>query len=210
MLQQTDGDEERDDIGRTRWFLKQILPHEPALRAWLARRGTSIIDIDDIVQETYAVFASMERYDEIRDPPAYLFQVARSQVVRSIRKARVVPILAVGDLAEFDCSDETQTPERQAIGRDELRRLAETVASMPGKTREAFILRRIRGASQREIAQRMGISESTVEKHISRGIRILIDRFKSGGNDAPAVSNKEGGDARDGRDEGAREQSVHR
>ena len=175
MSQRTSGDRERADVERTRWFLKQILPHEPALRAWLAKRGTSVIDIDDVIQETYAVFASMERVDDIRNPAAYLFQVARSQVVRSIRRARVVPILAVEDLAELDCSDEAQTPERQAIGRDELRRLAETVARMPEKTREAFILRRIRGVSQREIAARMGISESTVEKHIARGIRILIE-----------------------------------
>src|SRR3546814_14899379 len=48
---------------------------------------------------------------------------------------------------------------------------------MPPQTREAFMLRRVHGLPQREIAVRMQLSESTVEKHISRGIRFLIDWF---------------------------------
>ncbi len=61
---------------------------------------------------------------------------------------------------------------------------------MPGQTREAFVLRRVRGLSQREIASQMGLSENTVEKHIVRGIRWLGDWFASGGN-APAKTSNE-------------------
>lgn len=208
MSQQTGVDRGLDDAARTRWFLKHILPCEPALRGWLAKRGTPGVDIDDIIQETYAVFASMQRVDDIRNPRAYLFQVAHSQVVRSIRKARVVPIQAVEDLGGLDYADEAVTPEQQAIDRDELRRLAETIALMPGKTREAFILRRVRGVPQREIAARMGISESTVEKHIARGIRLLVQRFGSGGSGALRVSRDEEPGNR--RSDAARDQPGYR
>lgn len=207
MSQQTRADQVPDDAARTRWFLKHILPHEPALRGWLARRGRGF-DIDDVIQETYAVFASMARMDGIRNPRAYLFQVAHSQVLRSIRSARVVSIQALEELGGFDPADEGVGPEQQAIERDELRRLAESIALMPGKTREAFILRRVRGLPQREIAARMGISESTVEKHIARGLRLLAARLGNGGNGAPGASRDE--EPEDRRPDAARDQPDYR
>ena len=152
------------------------------------RRGA--FDIDDIVQESYALLAERERIDDILNPRAYLFQVAHSLVVRSIRRARIVPILAVEDLGLVDMPDDAATPEQSAIAHDDLRRLAEVIASMPGQTREAFVLRRVRGLSQREIAAHMGLSENTVEKHIVRGLRWLGDWFASGGNPPVRTSNQ--------------------
>ncbi len=186
-----DTDVALDDDERTRWFVQQILPHEAALRGWLSRRrAPAAFDIDDIVQESYAVLAERERVDDILNPRAYLFQVAHSLVVRNIRRARIVPILAVEDLGLLDLADDAATPEQNAIAHDDLRRLAEVIASMPGQTREAFVLRRVRGLSQREIASRMGLSENTVEKHIVRGLRWLGDWFASGGNPPAKTSNQ--------------------
>lgn len=168
--------------------MHHILPHEAALRGWLCRRrAPAAFDVDDIVQESYALLAERERVDDILNPRAYLFQVAHSLVVRSIRRARIVPILAVEDLALADYADESATPEQSVIAHEDLRRLAEVIASMPGQTREAFVLRRVRGLSQREIAARMGISENTVEKHIVRGLRWLGHWFATGGK-LPAKS----------------------
>ena len=180
-----------DDVKRTRWFMHHILPHEPALRSWLSRRrAPAAFDIDDIVQESYALLAERERLDDILNPRAYLFQVAHSLVVRNIRRARIVPILAVEDLGILDFPDGAATPEQNAIAHDDLRQLAEVIASMPGQTREAFVLRRVRGLSQREIASQMGLSENTVEKHIVRGIRWLGNWLASGGN-PPAKTSKQ-------------------
>lgn len=171
--------------------MQHILPHESALRGWLAhRRAQASFDVDDIVQESYAVLAERERVDDILNPRAYLFQVAHSLVVRNIRRARIVPILAVEDLGHIEFADEAATPEQSAIAHDDLRRLAEVIASMPGQTREAFVLRRVHGLAQRDIALRMGLSENTVEKHIVRGIRWLGEWFASGGK-PPAKSSKQ-------------------
>lgn len=180
-----------DDVERARWFAHHILPHEAALRGWLSRRrAPAAFDVDDIVQESYAVLAERVRLDDILNPRAYLFQVAHSLVVRNIRRARIVPILAVEDLGLMEWADEAATPEQNAIAHDDLRQLAKVIASMPGQTREAFVLRRVRGLSQREIASHMGLSENTVEKHIVRGIRWLGDWFASGGN-PPAKTSKQ-------------------
>ncbi len=170
------------DRERTRWFLRNILPHEPALRGWLSRGVPVGIDPDDVIQEAYAILAEQESVEGIRHPRAYLFQVARSIVVRHVRRARIVSIQTVEDLERLEHPDEAASPERLAIDRDELRRLAQAIAAMPAKTREAFVLRRVKGLPQREIAARMRISENTVETHISRGVLFLIDWFGRSGN----------------------------
>ncbi|KRA65332.1 RNA polymerase subunit sigma-24 [Caulobacter sp. Root656] len=170
------------DRERTRWFLRNVLPHEAALRGWLSRAAPPGIDADDIIQEAYTILAELETVDAIRHPRAYLFQVARSVIMRHVRRARIVPIHTVGDLERLEQAENAASPEQYAIDRDELRQLAHAIAAMPLKTREAFVLRRVRDMPQREIAARMRISENTVETHISRGILFLIDWFGRGGN----------------------------
>lgn len=169
------------DRERARWFLRNILPHEPVLRGWLSRSTLSGIDPSDIIQEAYTILAELETVDTIRHPRAYLFQVARSVIARHVRRARIVPIHAVDDLEQLDHSDGGASPEQYAVDRDELRQLARAIAAMPAKTREAFVLRRVEGLSQREIAARMRITENTVETHISRGVLFLIDWFGGSG-----------------------------
>ena len=196
------------DRERTRWFLRNILPHEPALRSWLMRRYPLGLEVDDIIQEAYAILADLERVDGIVYPRAYLFQVARSVITKHVRRARVISIHAVEDVAQLEHADDRPSPEQVAIDRDELGRLARAISAMPNKTQQAFVLRRVDGLSQREIAARMAISENTVEKHISRGLRFLIDWFGHGGKAlAEASRNPELEIAfRDGR---TRNQSMH-
>ncbi|TCS18422.1 sigma-70 family RNA polymerase sigma factor [Caulobacter sp. BK020] len=176
------------DRERTRWFLRNVLPHEAALRGWLLRAAPPGIDADDIIQESYTILAELESVDAIRHPRAYLFQVARSVIMRHVRRARIVPIHTVDDLERLEQAETAASPEQYAIDRDELRQLAHAIAAMPLKTREAFVLRRVRDMPQREIASRMRISENTVETHISRGILFLIDWFGRGGNRRPQTS----------------------
>ena len=177
-----------DDGARTRWFVRHILPHEPALRAWLGRRHGAGFDVDDIVQESYALLAERTRLDDILNPRADLFQVAQSLVIRNLRRARIVSIQAMEEFGHVEFADAAATPEERAIDRDELRLLAQAIAAMPGQTREAFVLRRVHDLPQREIARRMRLSESTVEKHISRGIRWLGDWISAGLANAPPPS----------------------
>jgi len=174
---------------RAIWLSRHVLPHEPALRAWLRHRHSRYVDIiDDIVQETYARLASLASVAEVRNPRAYAFQTALSILVSHIRRSRIVSIRAATDVELLAAAAVEPSAEKQMEDLSELQKLAEVIASFPPRCREVFVLRRIEGLSQREVAKRLGLSENTVEHQMSKGIRILMDAFGRGGKAAPDSS----------------------
>ena len=166
---------------RTLWLMQNVLPHEPALRAWLKRKPAGTLEVDDIVQETYAILAALDSVQAIRNPKNYAFQTAYSVIISHLRRSRIVAIRTMADVDLLGVMIDEPSLEQQLSDRDELRQVAEAIAGLPDKCREVFTLRRVEGVSQREIAERLGISENTVEKHVAKGIRLLMQIFGRGG-----------------------------
>jgi RNA polymerase sigma factor (sigma-70 family) len=173
---------------RALWLARNVLPHEGVLRAWLSRGGAGGLDIDDVVQETYAALASRETVADIRNPSAYCFQIARSVVLMHVRRARVVTIRAVEDLDRLGAASDEPSPERQLSDREELQRLAAAIASLPQPGRAALTLRIIDGLSQREVGERLGMSENAAQKHIAKSIHRLMVMFGRGGKSIAGAS----------------------
>lgn len=172
---------------RALWLTQHILVHEAELRPWLLRRTMAGLDVDDVIQESYAIIASLESVAHIYNPRIYFFEVAKSVILRSFRQSRIVAFSA---LAEFDAlliPDDMPTPEAIVAGRLELGRLSELVEELPPKCREAFVLRKVRGLSQKETAAAMAVSENTIEKHIGKALHLLGRVIGRGGN-RPAMS----------------------
>ncbi|HZW14920.1 MAG TPA: sigma-70 family RNA polymerase sigma factor [Brevundimonas sp.] len=164
------------------------MPHEPALRSWLLNRRLAGLEIDDIIQETYARLIAVESVAGVRNPKTYAFQAAYSVMVTHVRRSRVIAFQTVSDIDQLGALADEPSPEHSVADRDELQHLGEAIASLPARIRDVFILRRVEGFSQREVAQRLGISESTVEKHMSRGFYLLTALFTRGGNHSAGAS----------------------
>jgi RNA polymerase sigma factor (sigma-70 family) len=158
------------------------------LRAWLKGRRAAGLDVDDIVQETYARLAALHSVADVRNPKTYAFQTAYAIIVTHLRRRRVIPIHAVADLEELEATSHQFSPEREVESWDELQQLARIIGSLPDKCRQVFVLRRVDGLSQREVAKRLGLAESTIEKHMARGIRALMDVFGRGEKLPPDAS----------------------
>jgi RNA polymerase sigma-70 factor (ECF subfamily) len=184
---------------RALWLARHVLPHEPALRAWLRNRHIAGLEIDDVIQETYARLIMAESVTGVRNPKTYAFQAAYSVLMTHLRRSKVVSFQAVSDIEQLGASADDPSPEQQVVDRDELRRLAEAIAGLPDRVGEVFTLRRIQGMSQREVAQRLGISESTVEKHMSRGLYLLTAAFNRSGNPVADASKRKKEEMRAGR-----------
>ena len=72
---------------------------------------------------------------------------------------------------ELDPVDDAVTPEDEAAARQDFMILEDALRQLPAKTREIFLMSRVQGHSYGEIANRVGISQSAVEKHMLRALR---------------------------------------
>lgn len=65
--------------------------------------------------------------------------------------------------------------------KEELQQLIRAIQSLPNRCRQVITLRKIYGLSQKEVAQRLGISVHTVEAQGSIGLRKCIEYFRAHG-----------------------------
>jgi RNA polymerase sigma factor (sigma-70 family) len=167
---------------RAIWLSRHVLPHEPALRQWLSRWRIEALDVDDIVQETYAILASRDSVSTVRNPRAYCFQTARSVVLMHLRHAKIVSIRTVEDLDRLGPIADDPSPEQQTSDREQLHMLAKALGELPEQGRRAVYLRFVEDLNQREIGLRLGISENAAQKHIVKSVQKLMKLFGRGGN----------------------------
>jgi RNA polymerase sigma factor (sigma-70 family) len=135
-------------------------------------------DIDDVIQETYCRLSALSDIEQIDRPDAYFFSVARNLLANQMRRQRIVRIDLIAEIESLSLVDETPSPERQAIARMELERLERVIAALPDRCRRIFLMRKVEGISQREIAKRLGITESVVENDAVKGLRLILSALR--------------------------------
>jgi RNA polymerase sigma-70 factor (ECF subfamily) len=131
-------------------------------------------EIDDIVQDAYLSIAQLQSVAHIRDGRAYLFTTARMVVLQRIRRNRIVAIDSLTEAETLAIQDSDPGPERRAGARRELERVRRLIEDLPATCREIFELRRVQGVPQRQIAERLGIPEHTVEQQSMRGLKLIL------------------------------------
>lgn len=157
------------------WFMLEVVPLEPALTQYLQHNWRNKADIADLRQEVYMRVFEAAREGLPDRPKQFLFTTARNLLVDRIRREQIVPIEAVADLDALEIAKDAPGPDRNAIARDELRKLQSALDRLPPRCREAIVLQKIEELSVREIAERMGITEPTVKTHLADGIRALAN-----------------------------------
>jgi RNA polymerase sigma factor (sigma-70 family) len=153
-------------------ILKAFLHNEAAIRRYLGRYRASAQEVQDLVQETFLRGFAAEMKAEIKEPKAYLFQIAKSLALEMIRKDHRTPTSALEDCGGPDLIlDEDQAAAEEWLeGRRKLALFVRAVAQLPPQCRMAFLMRRIEGLQYKQIANRMSISVSAVEKHVTAGL----------------------------------------
>jgi RNA polymerase sigma factor (sigma-70 family) len=108
----------------------------------------------------------------IANKRAYLYRLAANLAIDHAKsESRRAAIHAQASL-RFE-AEEAQCGEAALLARDDLQRIAAVVGTLPERTRHVFVLNRIEGLSQREVATRLGISKPTVEKHLARAFEAV-------------------------------------
>ena len=154
-----------------RWFADEVHTHDAQLKAYLRGSFPSIRDVDDIAQESYLRVWRLRATQTIRSAKGFLFQIARHVATDSVRRERASPVKGVTDLAVFTVLDSRPDSAEAACTQEEIALLADAIHALPPRCREVFVLRKLQRVSQREIAERLGISEPTVQVLVYRGMR---------------------------------------
>jgi RNA polymerase sigma-70 factor (ECF subfamily) len=97
-------------------------------------------------------------------------------------------MISMGDFQELVLVSPDPSPERTVSSHEEFRALEVSLEELPPICRKAFLLRRVEELSQREVAEKLGISVKTVEKYMARAVRFLIRTYGRGGESGSQVS----------------------
>lgn len=154
---------------RTETFTRLFADSRQALHRYIRRFVRSSETAKEIVQEAFLrTYRERESVTTLR---AFLFSTARNLAANEFRHLRTVER---GTLASFDESQvaaECESPETGLLRDERNRLLQEAINRLPPQCRAAFTLRVFHECSYKEVADHLGISVKTVEKHISRAMR---------------------------------------
>lgn len=148
-----------------------------AFRGFLIRAVSQIVppkDVEDIVQEAYVRVCQAEKKQDIKYPRAFLLKTARNLALDYVKSAevRLSDTLDDDEWEEFSAAESNyDTTYTQVVAQEEFAMFCEAVRYLPDQCRRAFVLKKVYGYTQREISRFMGISESTVEKHIAHSMK---------------------------------------
>jgi len=164
-----DGEESLDD-----WFLRAVLVHETILMRYLYRNWQdNPSEVEDLCQEVLTRVYTAARQERPKYVKAFMLNTACNLLSDKVRRAQVVRIEAVMDMESLNISSDDVGAEEKVSAKQELKYLQAALNDLPVKSRQVIELRRIHGFSQKETAQRLGITESAVESHIQRSVRKL-------------------------------------
>jgi len=151
------------------------------LERYLRRSWRDQGEIPDLRQDAYVRVYEAALREKPFNPKHFLFQVARNLMIDRSRRKSVVSFDSFADFDGVEVDDDQPDAEQSAAARQELRLLMTAIGELPPRCRQVVTLRKIDGLSQREVAQKMGITEDTVERQVSNGVRLLRDALQRNG-----------------------------
>ncbi len=143
----------------------------------IVRRMIGANNVEDIVQETFLRAYEAAARQTIRHPRSFMLATAKNLALNHIEKADERLTEPVGGLGEIDgyCGDAAVDAAVDFESRERFLAFCRAVQRLPLQCRRVFILKRVYGLSQRDIAERLGISENTVEKQVGKGLAMCVE-----------------------------------
>lgn len=154
---------------RAETFANLFTESREALHRYIRRFVGSSETTKEIVQEAF--LRTYRQGESVRTLRAFLFSTARNLAANEYRHQRTVEKGALGEIAASGVESESDPLEAEVLRDERNRLIQEAIDRLPLQCRAAFTLRVFHQCSYKEIADRLGISVKTVEKHIARGLR---------------------------------------
>ena len=151
----------------------------PALRRYFLKK-VSAAEADDLVQEVFAKLQARSSDTPVANVEGYLFRSAANVLISHYRAETGQGWARHRRMEEWLEPHEDISPERTLLGKEAVERLVASLADMPARSREAFVLHRFEELSGPMIASRMGISLKAVEALLARAMRHVSAAMEEG------------------------------
>ena len=153
----------RDNIDRLRSYLTGILRSEA--------------DADDVAQEAFLRLHRCGDLAAYGNPRAVLFKTAYRLALNCLRSRRSNPLdRSLSMLDEIATAPEAAaTVEEALIAREQEKAYGRALAKLPPRCRQVIELRTVQELSYKEMSDTLGLSVSTLEKHIVKGKRVAAE-----------------------------------
>lgn len=148
-----------------------VRQYREPLKRFFERRLRDRAEAEDLAQEVLLRLA--RKHSLVRQTrPAYIFLTARSVLLDKVRRNRV---RERADRPENDDSAlEVPSAERVYLAQERVARVEQLLEALTPRARQVFMMHRVEGLAYTEIAQALGITMSTVEKHMTAALRFLV------------------------------------
>jgi RNA polymerase sigma factor (sigma-70 family) len=148
-----------------------VLRYRAPLNGYFRRQGI-VEDAEDLVQEVFIRLA--QSYARMRwdNPDGYVFTIASNILIDYRRKGSSRGFGQHDELSN-ELASLGENPENSLLNRDRIRQVVEALKSLHPNCYHSFILHRFENMPQTEIAKRLGLSVSTIEKHIMTALNHL-------------------------------------
>lgn len=147
------------------------LAYEAKLRGFVLKRVKDKDEANDILQQLYVkLYKNCEQLQDVRNMNAWLYQIARNAVYDYYREqGRSMPLEDEGKLEEHFNQEPTQQDSENLV--------LPLINMLPAEYAEPLRLSEIEGISQKEIAERLGMSYSGAKSRVQRGREKLKELF---------------------------------
>ncbi|AHV91280.1 sigma-70 family RNA polymerase sigma factor [Bordetella holmesii] len=143
--------------------------HHSWLFRWLRKKLGNSFDAADVTQDTFVNVITAGSMGSIREPRAFLVTVARRLVAHRHRR-QVLETSYLEILASLP-QEIAPSPEAQLLALEALQELDRVLDGLPPKAKEAFLLVHLEELSYAEVANRLGVSASSVKQYLVRANR---------------------------------------
>lgn len=142
--------------------------HHGWLHGWLRKKLGNAFDAADLAHDTYLRILTAGRLPDVTDSRRHLTQIANGLVIDLYRRRQIEAayLEALAQLPEHLAPSE----EARALAIEALVEMDALLQGLAPKARMALLLNRLDGLSYREIAERLEVSVSSVEKYIANGL----------------------------------------
>ena len=158
------------EIPRNREFWAGVLKR-------IAKRTGGGADAEDLLHSAYVRFEQYSATNTVTNPAAFLVRTAVNIGIDDYRHDR--RLYGEARMPVPDREDAAARPDEVVAAKELLSRVVSGINRLPDRTREIFLMHRIDKLEYTEIARRLGISESAIEKQMAKAMMMLADHAKA-------------------------------